>query len=167
MKCRGERVRTDEGLPLASSARVTRELRVGLEAQLAAERALDLALVSARAGEERAAQLRLDEELRVELLRGRVEGRAGDARVDVVRGRDRVRHEERDDLRGREAACVGEPLDDAVHGVERLGNRQVGRGLRRVGAADEDVQLGRAGAVADADGAGKLDAVVENVVSFG
>ena len=63
---------------------------VGLETDLAAERRLDFALVSARAGEERAAQLDLDEELGVEGAGGRVEGRAGDAGVDVVGCSDRV-----------------------------------------------------------------------------
>ena len=151
-------VLTDEGLPLAGGARVARELRVGLETELAVERRLDLALVAARAGEQRAAELGLDEELSVEHLGRRVERRAGDRRVDQVGSGDGVRGEERDDLRGREPASVGEAREDAVDRVERLRDRAVGRGHRRVNAADEDIELGRAGAVADADGAGELDA---------
>ena len=57
---------------------------IRLETYFAAERGLDLALVSAGAGEERAAELHLDKDLRVERAEGRVEGRAGDRGVDVV-----------------------------------------------------------------------------------
>ena len=63
---------------------------VRLEADLAGERGLDLALVPARSGEERAAELDLDEDLRVEGAEGGVEGRAGNSRVDVVGGSDGV-----------------------------------------------------------------------------
>ena len=77
-------VLTDEGLPLASGARVARELRVGLETKLAAQRRLDFTLVSASSGEERATELGLDEELSVEDLRRRVEGGSGDAWVNKV-----------------------------------------------------------------------------------
>ena len=62
-----------ERLPLARRARVTRDRVVRLKPELALDRGLDLALVSARAGEERAAELGLEEELRVEETRGRVE----------------------------------------------------------------------------------------------
>ena len=75
---------TDEGLPLASSARVTSELRVGLETKLAVERGLDLTLVAAGSGEERTTKLGLDEELGVKELGGRVEGGSRDGGVDVV-----------------------------------------------------------------------------------
>ena len=153
----------DERLPLARRARVARELRVGLEAQLAVQRGLDLALVPARAGEDRAPELGLDEELGVEELGGRVEGRAGDGGVDVVGGGDGVRGEEGDDLGGREAADARERVleagEDAVDGVERLRDGLVGRGLGRVGAADEDVQLGSTGAVRDTNGTSQLDEV--------
>ena len=57
---------------------------VRLETYFAAERGLDLALVPAGAGEERAAELHLDEDLRVERAEGRVKGRSGDRGVDVV-----------------------------------------------------------------------------------
>jgi hypothetical protein len=66
------------------------QLRVALQADLAVQRRLDLALVAPRAGEQRAAQLRLDEELCIENEWRRVERRAGDRRVDVVRRGDRV-----------------------------------------------------------------------------
>ena len=148
----------DERLPLASSARVARELAVRLETDLAADRGLDLALVAPRAGEERAAELGLDEELGVEELGGGVEGRSGDGRVDVVGGGDGVRSEERDDLGGGEASGVREAGEDAVDGVERLRDGQVGSGLGCISAADEDVELRSTGAVAEADSASELDA---------
>ena len=75
---------TDEGLPLASSARVTSELRVGLETKLAVERGFDLTLVSAGSGEERTTKLGFNEELGVKELGGRVEGGSRDGGVDVV-----------------------------------------------------------------------------------
>ena len=88
---------TDERLPLASSARVAGELRVGLETELAGERGLNLTLVPGRSGEAGAAKLGLDEELTIEELGGRVEGRAGDARVDVVSRSDGVSEEHSDE----------------------------------------------------------------------
>ena len=154
----GKLVLTDEGLPLAGGARVARELRVGLKAELAAERRLDLALVATRSGEQRAAELSLDEELRVENLGCRVEWRARDRRVDLIGGRDSVRGQQPNDFLGSEIAGVGKAREDAVDRVERLRDRAVGRGHRRVHAADEDVELRRAGAVAGADGAGELNA---------
>ena len=81
---------TDEGLPLASSARVAGELGVGLKTELTAEWGLDLTLVAARAGEQRAAELSLDEELSVECERRAVERSSGDRRVDEIGGGDRV-----------------------------------------------------------------------------
>ena len=75
---------TDEGLPLASSARVTSELRVGLETKLAVERGLDLTLVAAGSGEERTPKLGFNKELGVKELGGRVEGCSRDGGVDVV-----------------------------------------------------------------------------------
>lgn len=84
------RLVVDERLPLAGGALIARKEAVGLEAELAAERGLDLTLVAAVAGEERAAELGLDEELRVEQLGGGVEGRSRDGRVDVVGSSDRV-----------------------------------------------------------------------------
>ena len=151
-------VLTDEGLPLASGARVARELRVGLETELAVERRLDLALVAARAGEQRAAELGLDEELRVEELGGGVEGRSGDGRVDVVGSRDGVRSQERDDLGGGEASGVRETGEDAVDSVERFRNGQIGRGLGGIGAAEKHCETGGTGAVGHTNGTSKLDA---------
>ena len=57
---------------------------VRLEAELALEWGLHGTLDTALAGEERAAKLRLDEELSVKDARSRVEWRARDGRVDVV-----------------------------------------------------------------------------------
>ena len=57
---------------------------VGLEADLAAEGRLDLALVPAGSREEGATELDLDEYLGVERAEGRVEGCARDTGVDVV-----------------------------------------------------------------------------------
>ena len=109
-------VLTDEGLPLASGARVARELRVGLETELAVERRLDLALVATRSGEQRAAELSLDEELGVEELRGRVEGGSRNSRVDEVCGGDSVRGEQPNSLDGVEArvAHAGQDIIDGV-----------------------------------------------------
>ncbi len=173
------RVRTDEGLPLAGGARVAGELSVGLQAQLAAEGRHYLALVAAVPGEERALELGLDEELSVEQLGSRVERRAGDGRVDVVGRSNRVptsrasvwvhlgrracmcadvRREESNDLGRGELARILEACKDLRNVVEWLGYRQVGRGLDRVLATDEDVQTGRARAVADTDRASELDA---------
>lgn len=116
----------DERLPLTRRPRVARELKVRLQAQLARDRRAHLAGVARRAGVPRPAELRLDEELRVEHARRAVERRARHARVDVVRGRDRVRHEQRDDL-GRREARVSEAREERVGAVEGLGDEPVGR----------------------------------------
>ena len=77
------RLVVDVRLPEARSARVARELGVGLEAHLTGEGRLDLALVRAvSAREEGAAKLCLHEELSVEGEGRAVEGSAGDGRVD-------------------------------------------------------------------------------------
>ena len=57
---------------------------VRLEANLATERGLDLALVAAGTGEQRAAELGLDEELSVETVGSRVEGSAWDRGVNCT-----------------------------------------------------------------------------------
>ncbi len=167
---------TDEGLPLASSARVTSELRVGLETELAAEGRLDLTLVAARAGEERTTELRLDEELSVEELRRRVEGGSGDRGVDVVGRGDSVatgelsaridvpvlsiylRAKESHNLFGGKATRIIETLQDAVDGVEGLWDGQVGRGLGGIRTADEHRETRSTRTVADTDGTSELDA---------
>ena len=109
-------VLTDEGLPLASGARVARELRVGLETELAVERRLDLALVAARAGEQRAAELGLDEELSVKDLWSRIEGCARNGGVDLVGGGDGVSREQPHDFEILEADVehAGQDLVDSV-----------------------------------------------------
>ena len=111
----GER-HTAEGLPLAGGARVAGELAVGLETDLAGEGGLDLTLVGAGSGEERTAELGLDEELGVEDGRGRVEGRARDRRVDEVGGSDGVSGEEPDDLEVLEAD-IEHTCQDFINGV--------------------------------------------------
>jgi hypothetical protein len=78
------RLVVDVCLPEARRARVTGQLRVRLKANLASERRLDLALVATSAGEKRAAELSLEEELSVEHRRRRVERNAVERRVDVV-----------------------------------------------------------------------------------
>ena len=153
------RILTDEGLPLASSARVTSELRGGLETKLAVERGLDLTLVAAGSGEERTTKLGLNEELGVKELGSRVEGGSRDGGVDVVGRRDGVRSQERNNLSSGEATSIGEAGKDGVDGVEGLRHGQVGRGLGRISTADEDIELRSTGAVAEPDGAGELDAV--------
>ena len=75
-------LRIDVRLPETRRALVARELRVGLQPDLAAEWGLDLTLITGSAGEERAAELGLDEELRVEPVGRGVEGRARDGSVD-------------------------------------------------------------------------------------
>lgn len=72
MSVNGKRLRTDEGLPLARGTRVARKQAVGLQAELAAERGQDLALVSAGAWENCPAEQGLDVELRIEQLRSGV-----------------------------------------------------------------------------------------------
>ena len=69
------------------------------------------------------------------------------------------RGEKSDNLSGGESSGVRETGEDAVNGVERLRDSQIGGGLGRVRAADEDVELRSTGAVAEADGTGELDAV--------
>ena len=73
----------DVRLPETRSAGVARELAVGLQTNLAAERRHDLALVRAITGEEGALELSLNKELSVERERRRVEGSAGDGGVDL------------------------------------------------------------------------------------
>ena len=70
-----------------------------------------------------------------------------------------ARGQEGDDFLRSEVACISEPREDAVDGVEWLGDSQVGRRHEGIGAADEDVKLGSTGAVAHADGTRELDAV--------
>ena len=94
----GDSVLTDEGLPLASSPRVASELGIGLETDLAAKRRLDFTLVAPSSGEERTAELSLDEELGVEDLRSGVEGRAWDRGVDLVGSGDGVCRKQPDNL---------------------------------------------------------------------
>ena len=70
-----------------------------------------------------------------------------------------LRGKESDNLGWGEAASVGEASKDAIDGVERLGDGQVGSGLSRIGASNEDGELGCTRAVADTDCASELDAV--------
>ena len=88
--CGVTEILTDEGLPLASSASVASKLGVGLKTDLTPERGLDLTLVSGGSGEERTAELGLDEKLGVEEVGSGVEGSPGDRLVDMVGSSDRV-----------------------------------------------------------------------------
>lgn len=69
-----------------------------------------------------------------------------------------IRGEQRNNLSGGELAGILEASENLGDVVEGLGDRQVGSGLGRVLAADEDVQAGRTRAVGDTDGTGQLDA---------
>ena len=153
---------------------------VRLKTYFAAERGLDLALVSASAGEERAAELHLDEDLRVERAEGRVEGRSGDRGVDVVGRGGRVavvqserrtfrqavlgvssRGEECDDLLRAEAG-VAETVEDLVNCVERLGDEQVGGRSGGLRPTKEKFETGCTRTVRESDRTGQLDARVDN-----
>ena len=111
------KVLTDEGLPLASSAGVASELGVGLETDLTPERGLDLTLVSAGSGEERTAELGLNEELSIEYGRRGVERCARDGRVDIVLRSDSVSNQEPDDLQLIEATSVVKASQNRVDSV--------------------------------------------------
>ena len=77
-------IRTDESLESAGGSGVSGEVVVRLETNLTRNARFDFTLVTTSTREERAAELHLDEDLRVERAEGRVEGRAGDRGVDVV-----------------------------------------------------------------------------------
>ena len=116
----------------------------------------------ARARERRALEERLDEELRVEVRRRRVERAPVDRGVDVVLRGDGVRHEQVDDLGGAEAR-VAHPAQDLVRRVLRERDEPVDRGDGVVRAAREELEPRAAEAVADRDRAGELDAAEERV----
>ena len=105
-----------ERLPLARRARVTRKQMVRLQTHLAAQRGRHLALDSRLAWEGLAPKLSLEEELGVEELRGRVEGRARDRVVDTVGGGDGVGGENPDDFEVLEAD-VEEAVQNLVDSV--------------------------------------------------
>ena len=90
---------------------------VRLETELALERGLHGALDTALAGEERAAELSVDEELAIEDRRGRVEGCARDRRVDVVLGSNGVGDQEPDNLELIEATSIVEAGQDLVDSI--------------------------------------------------
>ena len=93
--------------------------------------------------EQGALELGLDEELAIEQVRGRVERRARDSGVDVVRTRNGVRSKERDDLEGREASCIveaGQNVGDAVLGLR---DEAVNSGGSRVGTTGKELELRR------------------------
>lgn len=154
------RLVVDERLPLARRAGVASDGVVGLETHLARKGRLDLALVAARAGEARAAELGLKEELRVPELRGGVERQARLGWVDVVGSSNGVRGQEPDRKDGVELALrrVRETVEDLVGRVERLGDKAVGGGLGSVLAADECSELGSTRAVRGTDGTSELNA---------
>jgi hypothetical protein len=176
----------DEALPDARRARVARERKVGLEAQLARvgalgerERRHDLAGVVARPREAGALEQHLEEDLGVHHERRlcgsgsatcrasrarrpaahRVERRGVDRLVDLVRARDAVRGEERDDLERRKVAGVLEARQDLVDAVLRLGDQAVDGRDRVVRPAGHELQARRAGAVGERHRARELDEV--------
>ena len=63
----------------------------------------------------------VQEDLRVELVRRRVERRARDRGLDLVLRGDRVRGEQGDELSGAEA-CVAHAREDVGHRVKRVGD---------------------------------------------
>ena len=158
-----------------------RERKVGLEAELARVGREHLSVLEAVAGDERAVEHRLDEELRVEVRRRRVERGASDAllganepliiintqigsgrntdRVDCVLRTDGVGYQEPHDLDGDEPG-VAEASEDRVGRVRRERDQVRGRRLRVVGAPGEERQLGTTVAVPHADGPSELDARV-------
>jgi hypothetical protein len=184
---RHERLLVHEALPEAGRARVVRERKVGLETHLArvvtaadGERRLDLAGVAGRSWEADAIEEDLEEDLGIERerrLRARpcgqpcsyvflvhevthcVEGRGVDRRVDLVRTSDRVGCEQGHHLERRKVASIGEPRQDLVYAVRRLGDKPVDGGDRCVRPAREELELWRAGAVAQRDRACELDEV--------
>ena len=83
-------LRTDEGLPCASGARVARQVVVRLETELPSKRRLSLAQVAGRTGEASTTQLDFNEELGVERRWRGVERNALKSGVDVVSSRYRV-----------------------------------------------------------------------------
>ena len=126
---------TDEGLPLASSARVTGDGVVGLETHFTGERGLDLTLVATRAtemvskcssivrsasyspGEEDTTELSLDEELRVEDSGGGVERKTNAGWVNIVRRSDGVRGKHPDGLELVELTSIVRAGQNLVDGV--------------------------------------------------
>jgi hypothetical protein len=88
-----------------------------------------------------------------------VEGRRVDRRVDLVRAGDRVGREQGHDLERREVSGIGEPSQDLVDAVLRLRDEPVDGGDGRVRPARKELELRRAGAVAQRDGARELDEV--------
>lgn len=90
---------------------------VRLETELSLEGGLDLTLVATRAGEGSSGELSLDEELTVHDGGSRVEGGAGDGRVNVVLGSDGVGNQEPGRLELVEVTSVGKASQDAVDRV--------------------------------------------------
>ena len=79
----------------------------------------------------------------IEVIRGThaVERCGIQGRVDVVGTSDGVGSEEGDDLEGREASGIVEPLQDLSDVVLRLRDETVNGGGRRVGAAGTELKL--------------------------
>ncbi len=155
---------------------------VGLEPHLAAKRGRHLALLAAHTGECLPAELGLDEELGIEDLRGRIEGRARDRGVHPVGSCDRVGGEQPDDLEVLEADVeeAGEYGVDAVwilpsaietnqgsiagH-TEGLWNKTVISRLGSILAAEQELELRCSGALSEPDGTRELNAVIVEYVS--
>ena len=78
--------------------------------------------------------------------------------INVVLCRDCVRDKQVDHLVDAETG-VGEAVEDLVYRVRRLRNEQVGRCLRDVRAACEELDARATGTVRDTDGTGELNAI--------
>jgi len=148
----------DERLPLASSASVTGELRVGLKTDFTLERRLDFTLVATGSRERGTAELSLDEELGVEHTRGGVEGSSGDGRVDEVGGSDGVGGKEGDNLSGAEPS-VAEASKDTINAVKWLRDQKIRRGLSGRGTTEEEAETRSTRAVGNTDGTSELDEI--------
>ena len=116
--------------------------------------------------EEDAFQLRLNEKLRIEEVRRRVERCSGNGNIDSVRGGDRVRRQECDNLGRSEGTGVVETSQDGVNRIERLGHRQIGSGPGSIRTTEEEVQARGSRAIGDANSTGELDEIARSDAPF-
>ena len=82
----------------------------------------------------------------------------GDGCVDAVLGSNGVGCEQVDYLVGGEAG-IAHASEDGIIGVGGLGDEQVGRWLRLVGAASKELEARATSTVRDTDGTSELDAI--------
>lgn len=77
----------------------------------------------------------------------------------MVRTRNRVRSQQRNDLIGRKSSSIRETRNDRIHRVLWLGDKPVRSGSSGIRSAREELELRCTGAVGDTDGTGELDQV--------